>query len=130
MACVPGASGCSVDRVMHNSGIPFDDTGSRLSHLRQPEHRHQHRLRPADRDVYVDYCILTLKRYGDEMLLTKDRRTALELTMTKAGAAMFVSANTTAISFFSIVITRFDGLYELGIVSGIGVLICLFRPFS
>ena len=74
--------------------------------------------------MYVDYCILTLKRYGDEMLLKKDRRAALELTMTKAGAAMLVSAITTAISFFSIIITRFDGLYELGIVSGIGVLIC------
>lgn len=74
--------------------------------------------------MYVDYCILTLKRYGDEMLLKNDRRAALELTMTKAGAAMLVSAITTAISFFSIIITRFDGLYELGIVSGIGVLIC------
>ncbi len=76
--------------------------------------------------MYVDYCILTLKRYGDEMLLKNDRRAALELTMTKAGAAMLVSAITTAISFFSIIITRFDGLYELGIVSGIGVLICFF----
>jgi predicted RND superfamily exporter protein len=74
--------------------------------------------------MYVDYCMLTLKRYGDELLLKKDRRAALELTMTKAGAAMAVSAVTTALSFFSIVLTRFDGLHELGIVSGLGVLIC------
>jgi predicted RND superfamily exporter protein len=76
--------------------------------------------------MYVDYCILTLKRYGDEMVAKNDRRRALELTMTKAGAAMAVSAVTTAMSFFSIIITRFEGLYELGIVSGIGVLICFF----
>ncbi len=79
--------------------------------------------------MYVDYCILTLKRYGDEMLLQNDRRGALELTMTKAGAAMVMSAVTTAISFFSIIVTRFEGLYELGIVSGIGVLICFFTTF-
>jgi len=76
--------------------------------------------------MYVDYCILTLKRFGDEMLLRRDRSTALELTMTKAGAAMAVSAVTTAISFFSIVVTRFDGLFELGVVCGLGVLICFF----
>ncbi|MGO9614589.1 MAG: efflux RND transporter permease subunit [Dissulfurispiraceae bacterium] len=79
--------------------------------------------------MYVDYCILVLKRYGDELLLRKDRLAALELTMTKAGAAMVVSAVTTAISFFSIIFTKFDGLYELGIVSGIGVLICFFVTF-
>jgi len=76
--------------------------------------------------MYVDYCILTIKRYGDELLLKKDRRIALELTMTKAGVAMLMSALTTAVSFFSIIATQFDGLYELGIVSGIGVLICFF----
>jgi len=79
--------------------------------------------------MYVDYCILTLKRYGDEMLLRNDRRAALELTMTKAGASMVMSAVTTSISFFSIIVTRFEGLYELGIVSGIGVLICFFTTF-
>ncbi|HMK60007.1 MAG TPA: MMPL family transporter [Dissulfurispiraceae bacterium] len=79
--------------------------------------------------MYVDYCILTLKRFGDEMLLKQDRWLALQLTMTKAGAAMIISALTTAISFFSIVVTKFDGLYELGIVSGIGVLICFFVTF-
>ena len=75
--------------------------------------------------MYVDYCILTLKRFGDEMLLKKDRQTALALTMTRAGAAMVMSAITTSLSFFSIIVTGFNGLYELGIVSGIGVLICL-----
>lgn len=79
--------------------------------------------------MYVDYCILTLKRFGDEMLLHNDRRTALAMTMTKAGSAMVVSAVTTAASFFSIVVTRFDGLHELGIVSGIGVLLCLLCTF-
>jgi uncharacterized protein len=76
--------------------------------------------------MYVDYSILTIKRFGDELLIKKDRRIALELTMTKAGVAMLMSAITTAVSFFSIIVTRFDGLYELGIVSGIGVLICFF----
>jgi len=76
--------------------------------------------------MYVDYSLLTIKRYGDELLLEKGRRVALEITIAKAGAATLMSALTTAVSFFSIIVTRFDGLYELGIVSGIGVLICYF----
>jgi predicted RND superfamily exporter protein len=76
--------------------------------------------------MYVDYSIVTLKRFGDEMLLGKGVGTALEITVTKAGASTFMSALTTSVSFFSIIATSFDGLYELGIVSGLGVLICYF----
>jgi len=79
--------------------------------------------------MYVDYCILTLKRFGDEMLLRNDRQHALEMAMTKAGSAMVVSALNTSFAFFSIIVTRFDGLHELGIVSGIGVLLCLLCTF-
>jgi uncharacterized protein len=79
--------------------------------------------------MYVDYCILTLKRFGDEMLITGNRQSALEMTMKKAGASMFMSAITTSLSFFSIILTRFDGLYQLGIVSGIGVMLCFSVTF-
>ncbi len=75
--------------------------------------------------LYVDYSMHILKRYGDELRERSDRQIAMEVTLTKTGTAFVVSALTTSLSFFSILVTRFEGLYELGIVSGIGVLFCL-----
>lgn len=75
--------------------------------------------------LYVDYSMHMIKRYPDELRKNRDRKRALEITLTRTGAAFVISAITTSLSFFSIVATRFEGLYELGIVSGIGVLICL-----
>ncbi|RJQ51657.1 MAG: hypothetical protein C4526_09430 [Nitrospiraceae bacterium] len=75
--------------------------------------------------LYVDYSIHMIKRYPDELRKNKDRQKALEITLTRTGSAFTISAFTTSLSFFSIVVTGFEGLYELGIVSGIGVLICL-----
>ena len=75
--------------------------------------------------LYVDYSMHMLKRYGDELRELHDQQKALEVTLTKTGKAIVISAITTSLSFFSILITKFEGLYELGIVSGIGVLLCL-----
>jgi predicted RND superfamily exporter protein len=75
--------------------------------------------------LYVDYSINMIKRYGDELRKNNDRQKALEITLAKAGSAIIISAATTSLSFFSILVTRFEGLHELGIVSGIGVLLCL-----
>lgn len=75
--------------------------------------------------LYVDYYMHTLKRYGDEMQKSGDSFKSLEITLIKLGPAFIVSAITTSLSFFSIIVTRFEGLYELGVVAGIGVLLCL-----
>lgn len=75
--------------------------------------------------LYVDYALHIVKRYGDEMRVNNDRKKALEVTLSKTGSAIVISASTTALSFFSILITKFTGLHELGIVAGIGIVICL-----
>ena len=75
--------------------------------------------------LYVDYSMHMIKRYPDELSKNKDPKRALEMTLARTGSAFVISAFTTSLSFFSIVVTRFEGLYELGIVSGIGVIICL-----
>jgi predicted RND superfamily exporter protein len=75
--------------------------------------------------LYVDYAMHILKRFGDEMQKGNDSLKAMEITLTKTGSAFVVSAVTTALSFFSIIVTGFEGLYELGIVAGLGVLLCL-----
>jgi predicted RND superfamily exporter protein len=75
--------------------------------------------------LYVDYSMHIVKRYGDELRLKQDPLIALEAIISKTGSAIIISAITTSISFFTILVTKFEGLYELGIVSGIGVMLCL-----
>ncbi len=75
--------------------------------------------------LYVDYSMHIVKRYSDELREYNDPLQALEITIAKTGSAIILSGLTTSLSFFSIVVTKFKGLYELGIVSGIGVILCL-----
>ncbi len=79
--------------------------------------------------LYVDYCILIINRFTKELKQNGNSLMAAEVTLTKVGPAIISSCLTTSLSFFSIVVTRFEGLYELGIASGIGVLLCLFSAF-
>jgi predicted RND superfamily exporter protein len=75
--------------------------------------------------LYVDYSMHIVKRYGDELRLKHDPLMALEAIISRTGPAIVISAITTSLSFFTILITKFEGLYELGVVSGIGVMLCL-----
>ncbi len=75
--------------------------------------------------LYVDYSIHIVKRYIDELRIKNDPLIALEVIISKTGPAIIISAVTTSLSFFTILVTKFEGLYELGIVSGIGVMLCL-----
>lgn len=75
--------------------------------------------------LYVDYSVHIVKRYSDELRECNNSLMALEVAMTKVGSAIIISGITTSLSFFSIVVTKFKGLYELGIVSGIGIILCL-----
>lgn len=75
--------------------------------------------------LYVDYSLHTVKRYCDELKRHNNPQMALEVTLMKTGPAITVSAITTSLSFFCILVTKFQGLYELGVVSGIGVIVCL-----
>lgn len=75
--------------------------------------------------LYVDYSKYTVKRFSDELSRHNNPLLALETTLTKTGSAIIISGTTTSLSFFSILVTQFRGLYELGIVAGVGVILCL-----
>lgn len=74
--------------------------------------------------LYVDYALHMVKRFGDEVG-AGSREAALETMLLKTGPAIIVSALTTSFSFFSILATKFEGLYELGVVAGLGTLVCM-----
>ena len=75
--------------------------------------------------LFVDYMINTYKRFNECYRLCGNSLQALEKTLTGTGKAIVSGALTTAVSFFSVVITSFRGMHELGVVAGFGILFCL-----
>ncbi len=76
--------------------------------------------------LFVDYMIHVYRRFEECYRLEGTPRQALERTLTGTGKAILSGALTTALSFFSVVITSFRGLHQLGVVAGFGIVFCLF----
>jgi len=73
----------------------------------------------------IDYIIHVFTRCEDERRAGADMETALMTAFTKIAPGVVTGAVTTAAAFFCIVTTSFEGLHNLGIIAGIGVLACL-----
>ena len=79
--------------------------------------------------LYVDYMILAYHRFDGELRGGSRPLQALEATFSDTGKALLSSAATSAVAFFSVVVTDFRGLHELGVVAGFGILFCLVSTF-
>jgi predicted RND superfamily exporter protein len=75
--------------------------------------------------LFVDYMIQVYRRFEECYRLDGSPLRALERTLVGTGKAICSSALTTAVSFFSVVITSFRGMHQLGVVAGFGILFCL-----
>ena len=75
--------------------------------------------------LFVDYIIHTFRRYQDFYRQDGDATRAMERTLAGTGKAILSGALTTSLAFFSVVVTSFRGLHELGVVAGFGILFCL-----
>ncbi len=72
----------------------------------------------------IDYAVHPISQYELERR-TKERPAAVRAAMRKTGAAVTVSALTTSAAFFCFLLMDFRGFSELGLVTGVGVLLCL-----
>ena len=79
--------------------------------------------------LYVDYMIIMYHRFHGELRAGRSPLEALETTFSETGKALLTSSATSCVAFFSVVVTRFRGLHELGVVAGFGVLFCLLSAF-
>src|ERR1035437_6112632 len=73
----------------------------------------------------IDFGIHFISRYEEEM---RDRRTeaeAIERAMTYTGQGIVIAGVTMAAAFLAMALTDFKGIWEMGIISGCGVLLCL-----
>lgn len=74
----------------------------------------------------IDYIIHIFNRCESEFIKTRDIKQSLHTALTQTAPGVITGALTTSAAFFSIVTTSFKGLYQLGIIAGIGILACLF----
>jgi len=79
--------------------------------------------------LYVDYALHVYKRFDERLRETGDILPSLRATYTGTGKALLTGSATTSLAFFSVIVTRFRGLHELGVVAGFGVLLCLAATF-
>ncbi len=75
--------------------------------------------------VGFDYGIHVFIRYQAGLKRGMDPARAMRRTFAFAGEGLIVGALTTAAAFFSPVFSDFLGLWELGSISGVGILVCL-----
>ncbi|MFQ5881676.1 MAG: MMPL family transporter [Candidatus Methylomirabilales bacterium] len=78
----------------------------------------------------IDYNVHLLERYGEERAGGHTPVDALENTFQMAGVTTATGAITTVVAFYTLLLTNFKGLVELGFVTGSGLLLCLLAAFS
>jgi len=80
--------------------------------------------------VGVAYGIHPVSEYELAGAHTENPSEAVQTAFRRTGGAVTVAAVTTAVAFFSILLMRFKGFAELGLVAGVGVVLCLIAAMT
>ncbi len=73
----------------------------------------------------IDFGVHLITRYEEELRHGQTERAALEKAIVYTGMGIFTGCFTTAGAFFAMAGTDFDGIKEMGIICGGGLLVCL-----
>ena len=74
----------------------------------------------------LDFAIHLLLHVQERRVAGEDNAAALRGALHEVGPALALAAPTTALAFLSFVPTRFDGIAQLGVIAGAGVVIAFF----
>jgi hopanoid biosynthesis associated RND transporter like protein HpnN len=74
----------------------------------------------------IDFGVHLITRYEEELRKGKGEEEALQLAMVNTGLGICTGCFTTAGAFFAMGLTDFKGIQEMGIITGGGMVICLF----
>lgn len=74
----------------------------------------------------IDYSIHLVSRYAEERTKGTTFNRALYLTVWKKGEASLIGAVTTALVFLGLLLSRSRALFEMGAITGVGVLLSFF----
>jgi hopanoid biosynthesis associated RND transporter like protein HpnN len=75
--------------------------------------------------VAIDFGVHLVTRYEEELRRGANSRGAIRTALIFTGLGIFTSCFTTAGAFFAMTLTHFKGIREMGLVSGVGLLLCL-----
>lgn len=73
----------------------------------------------------IDFSVHLYNRYIEEQREGQSGKDSLRAAVAETGPGIIVGAATTAIAFFGLMITRFEGFRELGLIAGVGIISCL-----
>lgn len=73
----------------------------------------------------IDFGVHLISRYEEELRSGKNQPTAIRRAVVYAGTGIFTSGFTTAGAFLAMLFTDFKGVREMGLISGIGLLVCI-----
>ena len=73
----------------------------------------------------IDFVIVSYGRYVEERQAGQDLEGALVQMSGSSGRAVLVGAVTSAATFFAFGVTDFTGLYQMGLLTGTGILFCM-----
>jgi uncharacterized protein len=73
----------------------------------------------------IDFGVHLISRYEEEIRGGRSEPEALRLALVNTGMGIFTAAFTTAGAFLAMGLTDFEGIKEMGLISGGGLLICL-----
>ena len=73
----------------------------------------------------IDFVIVSYGRYVEERQAGQDLEGALVQMSGSSGRAVFVGAITSAATFYAFGVTDFTGLYQMGLLTGTGILFCM-----
>lgn len=74
----------------------------------------------------LDFAIHLLLHVQERYSAGEDMRAALKGSVHEVGTALVLAALTTSLGFFAFIPTKFNGIAQLGVIAGVGVLIALF----
>ncbi len=73
----------------------------------------------------IDFGVHLITRYEEELRLGHGEAVAMRKAMVFTGQGIFTGALTTAAAFLAMWLTNFKGIQEMGIICGMGMLLCL-----
>ncbi|MFQ5525593.1 MAG: RND family transporter [Thermoanaerobaculia bacterium] len=73
----------------------------------------------------IDFIIVSYGRFVEERQRGKDLDRSLELMSGSSGRAVVVGGITSAATFYAFAVTDFTGLFQMGILTGTGMLVCM-----
>jgi len=73
----------------------------------------------------IDFGVHLVTRFEEELRDGRSARTAIDKALVVSGTGICTGGLTTAAAFLAMTLTGFKGIREMGLISGVGLLVCL-----